>query len=88
MSCMHDKALVDVECHQPLGLPSPKCVKNLLKKVGVVSVSDVAIQYTVVSKESYVAVGDRLMQIVDVCQKQDGVQYSSLWDPACDWPRC
>ena len=81
---MHDKALVDVEFHQPLGLPSPKCVK----KVGVVSVGDVVIQYTVVSKESYVAVGDRLVQVVDVCQKQNGAQDSALRDPACDWPRC
>ena len=89
---MHDKALVDDEFHQPLGLPSPKCVKIrqiLLLKVGVVSVGDVAIQYTVVSKESYVAVGDRLVQVVDVSQKQDGAwQDSALWDPACDWSRC
>ena len=28
VSCVHDKALVDVEFHQPLGLPSPKCVKQ------------------------------------------------------------
>ena len=85
---MHDKALVDVEFHQPLGLPSPKCVKVLLYKVGIVYVGDVAIEYTVVSKESYVAVGDRLVQVVDVCQKQDGAQDSALWDPACDWHRC
>ena len=52
------------------------------------SVGDVAIQYTVVSKESYVDVGDRLVQVVDVCQTQDGAQDSALWDPACDWPRC
>ena len=75
----------DVEFHQPLGLPSSKCVNILLSKVAV---GDVAIQYRVVSKESYVAVGDRLVQIVDVCQKQDGAQVSALWDPACDWPRC
>ena len=30
VSCVHDKALVDVEFHQPVGLPSPKCVKILL----------------------------------------------------------
>ena len=28
------------------------------------------------------------MQVVDVCQEQDGAADSALWDPACDWPRC
>ena len=58
------------------------------RSVSFLSTGDVAIQYTVVSKESYVAVGDRLVQVVDVCQKQDGAQDSALWDSACDWPRC
>ena len=33
------------------------------------------------SKEFYVAVGDRLVQVVDVCHKQDGAQDSARWDP-------